>query len=141
VYQPFGLAGHNGIDLRCQVGTPIFASMDGYVYPANDGATTGYGIYIKQRSEEKKLELTYGHMSVIKVRYGEFVHTGDLLGYSGNTGFSSGPHLHFGMRRLISSDSDISIWSIQDYNNGYKGAIDPIEYIITWKGTITNPTL
>jgi murein DD-endopeptidase MepM/ murein hydrolase activator NlpD len=135
VYSQFGLNGHNGIDIGMPVGTPIFASMDGYCYPANDG-DSGYGLHIKQRSSEKLLEFVYGHMSFIQVQYGEYVHMGDLIGLSGNTGFSTGPHLHFGARKLIKSDKDLLVCGIQNYDNGFKGSFDILPYLITWKGTL-----
>jgi murein DD-endopeptidase MepM/ murein hydrolase activator NlpD len=91
---PFGMRWgtlHPGEDFACAVGTPIMAMSLGKVTFA--GPSGGYG---------NKIEITYwdgtvswyGHLSVIKTKVGDEVMPGDVVGLSGNTGYSTGPHLH-----------------------------------------------
>lgn len=130
-YASMGMKGHNGIDFGVPLGTPVFAPCDGYVQYFNH--KKGYGKHVKIRSSETKREVVLGHMSFLfDDKY--FVRMGDIIGLSGNTGFSTAPHLHFGMRNLIASDKNLWNWLVQDYDNGYFGYIDILPYLITWKG-------
>ena len=83
---------HNGLDLACPTGTPIYATAAGTVVTA--GYTNVYGNYvvIKHSSGYKSL---YGHMSSIGVKSGQYVDQGTVIGKVGSTGQSTGPHLHF----------------------------------------------
>ncbi len=84
---------HSGIDFTAPTGTPIYATGNGRVVPAPDGAS-GYGnhVVIDHGFGYKTL---YAHMYRLKVRMGERVKRGQLIGYVGSTGLSSGPHLHY----------------------------------------------
>jgi murein DD-endopeptidase MepM/ murein hydrolase activator NlpD len=90
--------GHNAIDLGAPVGTPIKAPLSGVVTGAGDtdlvckGASYGRWIMIKHNNG---LATIYAHLSLIKVVEGQSVNTGDIIGYSGATGYVTGPHLHF----------------------------------------------
>jgi len=134
VYKPMGLNAHGGYDFRAKVGTPIFASMDGVVR-VEDTGKVGYGLHIKIRSEFKKSELVLAHLSQAFVKTGDKVAMGDLIGLTGNSGFSSAAHLHVAYRLLNSSNKNIWDWTVKNYLNGYKGYIDFLEYMICWKGT------
>ena len=91
----FGLPGHNGIDWGLLIGTPILAVDAGKVIVRHTSAT-GFGRYIKlQHSWGQSL---YAHLSEFQVEVGDEVERGQRLGLSGNSGFSTGPHLHFGLR-------------------------------------------
>ncbi len=91
----FGLPGHNGIDWGLLIGTPILAVDAGKVIVRHTSAT-GFGRYIKlQHSWGQSL---YAHLSEFKVAVGDMVECGQMIGLSGNSGFSTGPHLHFGLR-------------------------------------------
>ncbi|MDP1706578.1 MAG: peptidoglycan DD-metalloendopeptidase family protein [bacterium] len=92
---------HNGVDFRASVGTPILAALDGRIKNTdnNDIGTSRwqkfqYGRYILIEHGNGITSL-YGHLSKTVVSPGQTVKTGDLIGYSGNTGYSTGPHLHF----------------------------------------------
>ncbi|MEK7182144.1 MAG: peptidoglycan DD-metalloendopeptidase family protein [Patescibacteria group bacterium] len=89
--------GHNGIDFRASVGTKIKASLGGVIVgTGNTDESRGcysYGKWILIK-HENGLSTLYAHLSLIKVNAGETVNTGDIIGYSGNTGYSTGPHLH-----------------------------------------------
>ncbi len=138
VYAQFGMAGHNGLDMRAPIGTPIFAPCDGDLFQLND--VTGYGNHIRIRSREKAIEIILGHLSKF-VGMERYVHMGDLIGYSGNTGFSSAPHLHFGVRRLVPNNGPITMWGVKDINNGFKGYFDQTDVVVTWKGSLSSDNL
>lgn len=89
-------AGHTGLDLSASTGTPIRAANGGRVI-FSGWSRWGYGnaVVIEHGSV---LSTLYGHMSSISVGCGQFVNAGDVIGAVGNTGNSSGPHLHFEIR-------------------------------------------
>lgn len=88
---------HNGVDFGAAIGTPVYAMADGIVEGSGDTdiqcprVSFGRFVLIKY---ENGLASTYGHLSVISVSGGQTVKKGQLVGYSGNTGYSTGPHLH-----------------------------------------------
>jgi len=84
---------HAGMDFTAKVGTPIYATGDGRITFA-DYSTNGYGLHVVL-DHGFDYETLYAHMSVVKVRNGQRVQRGDLLGFVGNSGLSSGPHLHY----------------------------------------------
>lgn len=88
---------HGGIDFAINVGEPIFAVFDGVIRVAQ--VNGGYGNMILVR-HYNNLETLYAHLSKMTVKVGQQVKAGDIIGYSGNTGFSTGPHLHFECRCL-----------------------------------------
>src|SRR5690606_21412870 len=83
---------HTGIDLPSPIGTPIYATGNGKV--VESGVERGYGIMLKI-DHGYGYETLYGHMSRYVVRKGQEVKRGQLIGYVGNTGSSTGPHLHY----------------------------------------------
>ena len=87
---------HPGIDIANGVGTPIVATADGTVVESgwNSG---GYG-YLVKISHGNGIETLYGHNSEIVVSAGTRVKKGQVISYMGNTGFSTGPHLHYEVR-------------------------------------------
>ena len=94
----YGGNGHNGIDLRAQVGTPVRAAESGVI------KATGNSDYICPRGSygkwvliehPNKLATLYAHLSLVRVSPRQEVGRGDIIGYSGNTGYTTGPHLHF----------------------------------------------
>ncbi len=83
---------HKGMDIGAPYGSPIYAAMDGVV--AQAGRSGGYGNFVKL-AHAGGLATGYGHMSRIAVRPGTRVRTGQVIGYVGSTGLSTGPHLHW----------------------------------------------
>ncbi len=83
---------HTGIDLACPTGTPVKAAMSGTV--AKAGWSNVFGNYVIIQHIDGYQTL-YGHLSKIKTKKGSFVNQGELVGLVGNTGYSTGPHLHF----------------------------------------------
>jgi len=87
---------HSGVDFGGGYGAPIYAVTDGTVTIA--GRTGGFGNYVKL-NHGGGLGTGYGHMSRIAVRSGQHVRRGQILGYIGSSGLSTGPHLHFEVYR------------------------------------------
>lgn len=96
----YGRPFHDGTDFGLPTGTRLFASADGVVIGTGNTdivpscISWGKWIVIKHGFG---LTTLYAHLSLVKVRLGQKVKAGELIGYSGNTGFSTGPHLHFGV--------------------------------------------
>lgn len=88
--------GHNGLDIGVPVGTPIKTTMDGHVVHA-DWNNQGYGNLVIV--ENGAYRTYYAHLSSIPVSMGDTVKAGTTIGLSGNTGNSTGPHLHYEIRR------------------------------------------
>ncbi|MDO8620109.1 MAG: peptidoglycan DD-metalloendopeptidase family protein [bacterium] len=90
--------GHNGVDFRAPNGTPIKASLSGTVKGTGNtdavcpGASYGKWVLIEHSNG---LSTLYAHFSLVKVSEGQSVSTGEVLGYAGETGYATGPHLHF----------------------------------------------
>ena len=85
---------HGGVDLAASTGTPVRATGDGRVETA--GWNGGYGNYIKvNHSAIGPYKTAYAHLSRIAVKKGQRVRQGDVIGYVGSTGKSTGPHLHY----------------------------------------------
>ncbi|WP_105317620.1 LysM peptidoglycan-binding domain-containing M23 family metallopeptidase [Thermus tenuipuniceus] len=87
---------HTGIDLAASYGTPIVAAKAGQVEVAGWSAV-GYGFHVVL-DHGGGVETLYAHMSRIAVRAGQWVEAGEVIGYVGSTGWSTGPHLHFEVR-------------------------------------------
>lgn len=83
---------HNGVDLAANQGTPIYATKSGTVTTAT--YSSGYGYYVTINHGDGFSSL-YGHMTHYTVSSGEYVDQGEVIGYVGSTGVSTGPHLHF----------------------------------------------
>jgi murein DD-endopeptidase MepM/ murein hydrolase activator NlpD len=95
-----GRKNHKGIDLAAPTGTPVYAPADGLVARAD--WFSSYGNYI-QLEHGGELQTRYGHLSGFAVQAGDRVKKGDLIGYVGSTGRSTGPHLHYEVR--VAGDS------------------------------------
>jgi hypothetical protein len=120
-YATLGQKGHNGIDLRAAIGTSVFAAADGVVeyegYGKNlyyMGDVAGICVVLKHNG----IMTGYAHLKSTIVNKGQSVKQGQIIGYSGNTGTSTGPHLHFEVIKLPI-----------DINNGYYGRVDPNPYL------------
>ena len=90
-----GRRNHKGVDLAAPTGTPVYATADGIVGRADWFSSYGLYISIEHGAE---LETRYAHLSRLAVSAGDRVYKGDLIGYVGSTGRSTGPHLHYEVR-------------------------------------------
>lgn len=89
---------HSGVDFATPIGTPVYATADGVVNTA--GYTTGGYGYIVKIEHSLGFMTYYAHLSSVAVQKGAFVKRGELIAYTGNTGQSTGPHLHYEIRFL-----------------------------------------
>jgi len=114
-YAKFGLFGHDGLDFAMGTGTPVLATDDGVVILAGDAAY-GTTVVIKHPWGNSY----YGHLSLLEVKEGDKVKRGQEIALSGNSGHTTGAHLHFGIRP---KDPDM--------NNGYYGKDDPMPFLVS----------
>ena len=89
---PFS-ASHPAIDIATAVGTPVLAAQAGLVY-FSGWSPYGYGNFVEIEHGDGR-QTHYAHLRQFTVKYGDFVQQGQIIGYEGSTGNSSGPHLHF----------------------------------------------
>ena len=108
---------HYGMDFTAPTGTPVYASGDGVVTRA-DSNSAGYGEHIRI-DHGFGYESLYAHLSQYNVRPGQKVKRGDIIGYIGNSGRSSGPHLHYEIKKDGEHLNPI---------NFYYGSLTPEEY-------------
>ncbi|OGH47036.1 MAG: hypothetical protein A3A51_04645 [Candidatus Levybacteria bacterium RIFCSPLOWO2_01_FULL_39_10] len=110
LYKAFNLSGHDGVDFATPVGTPIMAVDGGEVVLSGDGA---YGTTVVVKHEWGKSY--YGHLSKMQVEVGDKVEKGEQIALSGDSGITTGPHLHFSIK-------------LNGHNarNGYYGKTDPL---------------
>lgn len=113
-YSRFGLKGHNGIDFSGKVGDEILAAADGTVIHVGYEAD-GYGHFIL--IDHGQHVGVYAHLKKILVNVGQRVFQGKQIAEMGNSGNSTGPHLHFGIRPKV-----------YDRNDGYGGYVDPMPF-------------
>ena len=113
---------HAGMDFSAKTGTPIYATGDGVVTTA-DNTASGYGNHIVVR-HGYGYETLYGHLSKYKVRAGQKVSRGDIIGYVGSTGRSEAPHLHYEVHKN---------GEVVNPLNFYYGNISAKEYILISK--------
>ncbi|HVF37972.1 MAG TPA: M23 family metallopeptidase, partial [Sphingomicrobium sp.] len=97
---------HRGIDFGAPSGTPIVAAADGQVY--HSGWAGGYGRQVRI-AHFGGLATSYSHMSRLVVGHGAFVRAGQLIGYVGSSGLSTGPHLHYEVHRNGAAVNPMSV--------------------------------
>ena len=98
VYSKFGLRRgrkHQGVDIPLKTGTPVYATFTGKVRVSRNWGAYGNAVIIRH---ENGIETLYAHLSERLVTENQWVNAGDVIGYGGSTGRSSGPHLHFETR-------------------------------------------
>jgi hypothetical protein len=116
-YAQWGYPGHNGVDFGIPNGTPVLAAAKGSVDKVSF-ESGGYGNYVKlKHTDGSTMYYTYyAHLMQASVSAGQSVDAGAVIGFSNNTGASTGPHLHFGLRSSVQTDA-------------YKGYMDPLPYL------------
>lgn len=135
---------HNGIDIGVREGEKLLAVADGKVIinkTNNGGVNSGYGHYLV--IEHDGFCTLYAHMKELsRFRVGQVVKQGETIGYSGNTGSSTGPHLHFEVRKGKFSSSFFN----KNVQGKYLNSIDPETFELNeeWKEILkketTNPS-
>ena len=118
---------HSGIDMSAKIGTPIYAPADGVVEYAKYKGSYGNYLLINHPFGFKT---AYGHLEKFTVKSGDYINKGDLIGYVGNTGRSTGPHLHYEIRYLhkwLNPDKFLT-WSAETYED-----VITNEKLVNWK--------
>ncbi|WP_194145682.1 M23 family metallopeptidase [Helicobacter jaachi] len=107
---------HTGVDFATPIGTPVYATADGVVNAASF-STGGYG-YLVKIDHSLGFMTYYAHLSKIVVQKGMFVKRGQLIAYSGNTGQSTGPHLHYEIRFLgkVLNPKSFMDWQMSNFD-------------------------
>ena len=108
---------HAGLDFAMPVGTPIYATANGVVLSA--GIQPGYGHMVEIR-HNFGFGTRYGHLNgKYAVKQGDFVKKGDIIAYSGNSGLSTGPHLHYEIRFISKALNPINFvnWKQENYKD------------------------
>lgn len=118
-YKKFGFAGHEGIDYATPVGTEVFAPFDGVILRDTDDAKEdAYGKKVVIWSPSKKIAFWFCHLDSNNVDNGQKVSEGQLIGKTGNTGNSTGPHCHVNFCETNETGTRLNT------TNGYKGFLD-----------------
>lgn len=108
---------HTGVDFATAIGTPVYATADGVVNAASF-STGGYG-YLVKIDHSLGFMTYYAHLNKIVVQKGMFVKRGQLIAYSGNTGQSTGPHLHYEIRFLgnVIDPKNFMEWKMSNFDS------------------------
>ncbi len=123
---------HFGVDFRASMGTPIHSVADGVVIRVMSRDVGGYGKLIVIR-HKYRFDTAFAHLDQVKVDVGDIVKKGQVIGLSGNTGRSTGPHLHYEVHyngNAINPSSFIS-WSMVNYNKIFSNQKD-----VPWQSLI-----
>ena len=124
---------HRGIDMKAELNTAVHATADGIVEYAGYHATSGYGnLIILDHSFGFKT--FFGHLNKVVIKSGEFVKKGTLIGFTGDTGLSNGPHLHYEIRFIQRPLNPIWFvkWGVKNYQEIFEK-----EEHIPWQSLIT----
>jgi len=127
---------HRGSDMKAPMKTPIYATADAIVEWAAEHKKSGYGkLIILDHSFGFKTY--FGHLNKIVVKSGQFIKRGDLVGYTGNSGMSNGPHLHYEVRFIQRALNPFWFvkWNIASYNSIFEK-----EKNVPWQSLITATT-
>lgn len=121
---------HEGIDMSAGIGTPVYAVASGVVVATYAVGGTGNAVYVKHSVNGQRYSSIYMHLSAYNVSVGDYVTKDTVVGYSGNTGNSTGPHLHLGILTghfgvYGDTSADYSLWSSAHYAH----FIDPTSVI------------
>jgi hypothetical protein len=105
---------HKGIDFAIPQGTEVPSITDGIVKCVSDEGCKSFGKSVIVHTKDGS-DVIYGHLSQFKVKVGQYVHSGDIVGLSGNTGDSTGPHLHLQiMKNAVAIDPSSYIQMYQN---------------------------
>ncbi len=118
-YKKLKIEGHNGVDYGIPVGTPLRSCINGRVVQIGHD-NGGFGNFVMLFDYVQFMYVVYAHLSKLKIKkQWANVSKGKLIGWSGNSGWSTGPHLHFGIRPSTKT------WGIKYKDNGFHGYINP----------------
>ena len=124
---------HRGSDMKAKMNTPVYAPADGIIEYAGYHKKSGFGrLVIIQHAFG--FRTYYGHLNKIVIKSTKFVKKGDLIAYTGNSGMSNGPHLHYEIRFIHNVVNPFWFikWSIENYNQIFEK-----EKKIPWQSLVT----
>jgi murein DD-endopeptidase MepM/ murein hydrolase activator NlpD len=127
---------HRGTDMKAAMNTPVYSTSDGIVEWAGLHKKSGFGKLIIM-DHGFGFKTYFGHLNKIVVKSGQFVKRGDLIGYTGNSGMSNGPHLHYEIRFLQMALNPFWFikWNVATYNSIFEK-----EKNVPWQSLITATT-
>ena len=128
---------HRGDDLKAKLNTPVYATADGIVEWAGMHKRSGFGKLVILE-HVYGFKTYFGHLNKIVIKSGQFVKKGDLIAYTGNSGLSNGPHLHYEIRfihRALNPYYFIK-WTQQNYDEIFEK-----EKKVPWQSLITATSL
>jgi murein DD-endopeptidase MepM/ murein hydrolase activator NlpD len=142
-----GSGTHSGVDIRVPVGTPVRAVMTGKVHRVGD-QPRGFGKYVviihpnvpdpdDPSGGTVTLYSEYAHLSAVYAEVGDIIHKGESVALSGNTGQSSGPHLHFSLAR---EGAPFVPFYPSNQTEGYAYTINPLLYVQSHFEKVASPT-
>ncbi|MEA3522518.1 MAG: M23 family metallopeptidase [Campylobacterota bacterium] len=107
---------HRGTDMKAAMKTPVYATADAVVEYAGYHKRSGYG-YLIILSHNYGFRTYFAHLNKVSVKSGTYIKKGDLIGYTGNSGLSSGPHLHYEVRYIQKALNPYWFikWDIKEY--------------------------
>ncbi len=108
---------HRGSDMKARMNTPVYATADGIVEYSGHHKKSGYGnLVILQHNYGFKTY--FGHLNKIVIKSGKYVKKGDLIAYTGTSGMSNGPHLHYEVRFISRALNPYWFikWNVKNYN-------------------------
>ncbi|MEA1955277.1 MAG: M23 family metallopeptidase [Campylobacterota bacterium] len=112
---------HRGIDMRAKMNTPVYATADGIVEWAGMHKRSGFGKLVIL-NHNYGFRAYFGHLNKVVVKSKQFVRKGTLIAYTGNSGMSSGPHLHYEIRFIRKSVNPYYFvkWNVKNYSEIFK---------------------
>jgi murein DD-endopeptidase MepM/ murein hydrolase activator NlpD len=124
---------HRGLDMKAAMKTPVYATADGVVEWSGMHKSSGYGNLIIL-DHNYGFKAYFGHLNKVVVKQGDFIKKGDLIAYSGNTGMSSGPHLHYEIRFVQHPVDPYQFvhWDVKNYQDIFEK-----EKEVPWQSLIT----
>ena len=124
---------HRGLDMKAKMNTPVYAPADGIVEWAGFHKSSGFGNLIIL-AHSYGFRTSFGHLNKIMVKSRQCVRKGTLIAYTGNSGMSSGPHLHYEVRFLYKAINPYYFvkWNVKNYSEIFEK-----EKIIPWQSLIT----
>ena len=124
---------HQGTDLKAKLNTPVYATADGIIEFSGVHTKSGFGRLVII-SHAFGFKTYYGHLNKVVVKSRRFVKKGDLIAYTGNSGMSNGPHLHYEIRFIYNVLNPYWFirWTIKNYNEIFEK-----EKKVRWQSLIT----
>lgn len=124
---------HRGLDMKAAMKTPVYATADGVVEWSGMHKSSGYGNLIIL-DHNYGFKAYFGHLNKVVVKQGDFIKKGDLIAYTGSTGMSSGPHLHYEIRFVQHPINPFQFvkWDVKNYKDIFEK-----EKEIPWQSLIT----